>query len=163
MLEQVISGAQTGADIAGLDTALKFGLKTGGWMTKGFRTLDGSRPDYKAKYGITEHSSVNYKDRTWFNVRDSKGTVRFAHDFSSAGEKCTLNGIRQYRRPYIDIDLGAKEKLTPDVVASWVDLNNIRVLNVTGNSEQTAPGIYVEVCEYLEKVFKILGFEDILS
>lgn len=163
MLEKVISGAQTGADLAGLDTALKFGLKTGGWMTKGFRTLDGNKPAYKAKYGITEHSSFYYKDRTWFNIRDSKGTIRFAHDFSSAGEKCTFGGIKAYGRPYIDIDLGAKGKLTPDVVASWIELNNIGVLNVAGNSEQTAPGIYVEVCEYLEKVFKILGFKEISS
>jgi hypothetical protein len=41
MLKKIISGAQTGADFAGLIVAKHFGYETGGWMPKGYKNLDG--------------------------------------------------------------------------------------------------------------------------
>jgi len=38
-------------------------------------------------------------------VRESDGTIRLAFDFTSRGEKCTLTAIKDYGKPYIDVDL----------------------------------------------------------
>lgn len=43
MIEKVISGGQTGADVGGVLAARLHHIKTGGWMPKGWKTLNGAR------------------------------------------------------------------------------------------------------------------------
>lgn len=50
-LRRVISGGQCGVDVAALRAAKRAGLQTGGTMPRGWRTLDGPRPEYAAEYG----------------------------------------------------------------------------------------------------------------
>lgn len=137
MIKKVISGAQIGADIAGLRAAKALGLETGGWMPLGFRARDGSHPEYALEYGIQEHVSALYPPRTGANVFYSDGTVRFAFDFQSAGEICTLKAIKRYHRPYFDVDLVEGEPI--DIVMllafrHWLQMYDIAVLNVAGNA-----------------------------
>lgn len=155
MLKKIISGGQTGADIAGIATAKIFGLETGGWMPKGFRTQNGPRPEFAELYGIQEHSSPNYPPRTYANVKDSDGTLRLAHNLESSGERLTLKAINQYRKPHRDIDL--KNPLSVSEIVTWLQEKDIVVLNIAGNSEKTAPGITLEVADYLRQLFKLLG------
>lgn len=157
MLKKIISGAQSGADIAALKTAKEYGIPTGGWIPKGWTTLNGPKPEYAELYGIEEHASSGYKPRTWANVSDSSGTIRLAFNFSSAGEICTLNGIKKYDKPYIDVDLA--NPIPVQQVIDWLTQNNIEILNVAGNSEKSCPGTFSEVCEYLSAVFAGLGFK----
>jgi hypothetical protein len=42
MLKKIISGGQTGADIAGLDVAIKYGIPHGGAIPKGRLTEEGT-------------------------------------------------------------------------------------------------------------------------
>jgi hypothetical protein len=151
-LRKVISGAQTGADIAGLETAKKFGFETGGVMPFGYKTLDGPRPEYKTLYGVTVTTSSSYVPRTRKNVKDADATIRLAYDFSSRGEKCTLKAIQDYKRPHFDVDLSDPPP-TEDVV-KWLDENNVEVLNVAGNAEQTSTGTYEAATKYLEALFE---------
>jgi len=155
----VWSGGQSGVDKSGLDAAKKVGLQTSGWMPKGFKTLDGSRPDYKELYGMQEHTG-GYKDRTWANVRDSDGTVRIASLFNSAGEICTRNAIDHHKKLSLDIRADFtygptryKMSRTIEDVANWIIKNEIHTLNVAGNSEQTAKGVYQAALAYLCDIF----------
>jgi hypothetical protein len=153
---KLVSGGQNGADLAGLIVAKKFGITTGGWIPKGFKTLNGPKPEYAILYGIQEHSAVTYPPRTYANVKDSDGTIRFAFDFTSAGEVLTKKAIDQYKKPYIDVDV--LNPIPSQNVAGWIVENNIGVLNVAGNSEKSFSGIGIFVQEYLEDVFRLLGF-----
>lgn len=155
VLKKIISGAQTGADIAGLEVALEFGLKTGGTMPFGYKALDKCHPEYKDLYGIEFHSSSSYVPRTRKNVQDSDGTIRLAFDFSSKGELCTLKAIEHFKKPYIDVDLNDPIPII-DVV-NWVNENNIETLNVAGNSEQTVPGSHAAATDYLTKLLRSFG------
>jgi hypothetical protein len=165
MIEKIISGGQTGADQAGLRAAKAVGLATGGWLPQGCITLDGPRPDLLEIYSMQEHPKKGYPARTEANVRDSDGTIRFAEKFGSPGEKCTLKAIHWFRKPYLDIPILAmyngKEWVakaigySPADVLAWVKENNIRVLNVAGNSEQTCKGIGDVVHDFLVKVFGV--------
>ena len=149
-VKKIISGAQTGADYAGLVAAKMFGLETGGWIPKGYRTLEGPRPNYKVEFGIQEHSSSYYPPRTFLNVKESCGTVRFATDFNSSGEICTMKAITQYNKPWFDVDFSKDSSIE---FKSWLKCNCIKVLNVAGNSEKTSPGITNKVIEFFKKVF----------
>jgi hypothetical protein len=46
MIAKVQSGGQTGTDVAGVRAARRLGIPTGGVMPKGWKTLDGPRPEY---------------------------------------------------------------------------------------------------------------------
>lgn len=151
---KIISGGQTGADIAGLKAAKKYNLETGGWLPKDCITLDGPKLEYIEIYKMKE-SHGGYAIRTESNVKDSDGTIRFASDFSSSGEKCTLRAINWYKKPHLKIDI--KKPIEKEKVIEWIKKNNIKVLNIAGNSEQTSPGIENFVFSYLCEIFKELN------
>lgn len=44
VIEKLVSGGQTGADIAALDVALRFSFPHGGWCPNGRRSLEGPIP-----------------------------------------------------------------------------------------------------------------------
>lgn len=150
-LERVISGGQTGADRAGLIAARAAGLPAGGWMPLGFRADDGDHPEFAQRFGCEEMDSRKYPPRTAMNVKMSDGTLRFATNWDSAGERLTFKLCEKYGKPYLDVTPGGET--TPAEVAAWIAAQGIRILNVAGNSERTAPGIQEFVVEFLEAVF----------
>lgn len=134
-LTKIISGGQTGADQAGLRAARTLGIATGGFAPRGWETHDGPAP-WLADYGL-EEAVGGYPYRTALNVAHSSATVRFAVDFKSPGELCTMKAIKKYKKPHFDIDPFSTAKL--DEFQKW--LENVTVLNVAGNSERRVPGI----------------------
>jgi hypothetical protein len=154
VLEQVISGGQTGADRAGLIAAKAAGIKTGGWMPYGFLAFDGKHPEFAELYGMKETGSTRYPTRTAMNVKASDGTIRFAANWDSPGELLTMNLCRKHGKPFLDITPGGQ--LTPADVAMWIAENSIRVLNVAGNAERTSPGIEEFALDFLNTVFRML-------
>lgn len=161
-MEKIISGGQTGADIGALMAAKQLGIPTGGTMPKGWRTLKGPHPEYAELYQMVEHKSFSYPPRTHQNVKDSDGTIRIAQKLDSAGEKMTLEAINKYSKPYFDVhvvdpkQLVISAEMSPQVAVNWILQNNIKILNVAGNSEQTAPGIQEFAKAYIGEVIKIL-------
>lgn len=154
MLKKIISGGQNGIDCAALRAAKSVGLETGGWLPKGCRTLDGKADFLLKEFNMQEHSSSEYPPRTEANVRDSDATLRLATNFKSAGEKCTLQAIKWYNKPYLDIDM--RNPLEVQQVCQWLVANNVKTLNIAGNSENTSPGIGLLAEKYLIEVFREL-------
>jgi hypothetical protein len=155
VLARVISGGQTGVDIAALRAAKACGIPTGGWMPRGWRTLTGARPEYHELYGMQEQSLVEYSVRTFANVADAHVTLRIASDWGSRGVRCTRRCIRELDRPHLDLSVGALP--LPTWTAEWLHRYGPGlVLNVAGNSEQTAPGIEAAAEAYLRRVFALL-------
>lgn len=157
-LKKVISGFQTGADIAGVEQAKVYGFETGGTMPFGYKTLDGCKPEYKELYGAKCHKSSSYVPRTRQNVRDADGTIRLAYNFSSKGEVCTLKAIKDHKKPYIDVDLESPRPLSE--VLAWLEENGIETLNVAGNAEQTAAGTYKMASSYLKALFSAVKLHE---
>jgi len=101
MITKIISGGQTGADQAGLDTAVYLRLDTGGTIPKGRRTDSGPMSLYDfRRYKLIEHSSPLYLPRTECNVINSDGTVLFG-DMQSPGSKATIRLLKDHAKPYI--------------------------------------------------------------
>jgi hypothetical protein len=158
--EKIISGGQTGADRAGLIAAARSGIATGGWIPRGFRTLAGPDPELAARFGLREHPSEDYPERTELNVRISDGTIRFAAKWESKGMLCTLKFIRRHHKPFLDVDM--KQPRPVEEVVAWIRREGIKTLNVAGNSEPKsrkalASGITAFVLDYLGRVFEALG------
>jgi len=151
-VKKIISGAQTGADLAGLKAAKILGLETGGTMPKFFMNHTGFRPEYEELYNLKEDRSTKYPPRTRRNVIDSDGTVRIAVKFNSAGERCTLKYINLQEKPYCDIDINNITEEIIEAFRQWLIDNEIEILNVAGNSEKTCPGIEKKTVDFLVKV-----------
>lgn len=161
MLRKVISGGQNGADQAGLRVAKNFGVETGGQTPAGWRTLDGARPDLGKDYGLTCHTSDSYVPRTYANAKNSDGTVRLAGDLGSRGEICTLKAIQQYKKPYFDVDL--TNPPPHQELVDWIVRENVSVLNIAGNSENTFAGCGEKTEKYLAEVFKLAKEQGIIE
>jgi hypothetical protein len=157
LLQRVISGGQTGADRAALAAAKAANITTGGWMPKDFRAQDGPRPEFAALYGVWEHTSERYPPRTALNVKESDATLRFATEWDSAGEVLTQRMCERYGKPHLDVTPAGP--IAPADVVEWLIRNNVRVLNVAGNTERTAPGIGAFVTTFLTEVFQLLRAE----
>ena len=152
----IYSGGQTGVDQAALRAAKRCGLPTGGWAPYGFNTADG--PDESLRdFGLRECDQPGYTLRTHLNVRDADATIRLAHNFSTAGERCTLRAILHFNKPYLDVH--HRWPQSPQEVAIWICANAPTILNVAGNSEDHCRGIgawaEVYLTEVLEHVRKL--------
>ena len=149
-LKKIISGGQTGADLAGIEAAQYCGILTGGTAPKRWRVCnpdgsDGSNP-LLAAYGLTEHSSREYKPRTIKNVLDSDGTVWYGFE-DSPGGKLTLSTAKKSGKPAI-------VNPSTEQLRSWVAENQIQTLNVAGNRESSFnPNIYREVYDAICEAF----------
>ncbi len=146
---QIISGGQTGADQGGLAAGQALGLKTGGWMPKGFRTQAGDRPDLADEYGVVEHTSHAYPPRTKANVKAADATIIFGNP-NSSGCRLTIKYCLELNKPFYIVFWNPKDGFGdysdfPD----WLTEHQPKVLNVAGNREESQPGIYVACREFL--------------
>ena len=151
-LSKVISGGQQGADQAGLFAAWLLNIPTGGWAPKGWLTSTGADKTLLHDIFGLEECSGGYKERTYWNVRDSDATIRFALDFSSPGEKCTLKAIVKYNKFYLDVDL--YKPLSVTEIRNWILEHKINILNIAGNRQRNSgPDIYGLTFSILYQVF----------
>lgn len=148
-LPKIISGFQNGVDIAAIEAAKELGYSTGGWMPRGYRTLDGPKDEYARMYGAQD-SGGGYRDRTSMNVQDADITIRYAYDYSSPGELCTARALRRHKKANIDID--ASTELPIEEVLNFIFKYSPKRINFAGNSEHTAPGIHDKAKIYFTKL-----------
>ena len=149
MLKKIISGGQTGADVAGLDVAIKHGIPHGGAIPKGKLTEDGVLPE---KYDLQEMTTKSYPKRTEKNVVDSDGTAIFTHGKLTGGSLLTQKKAILHDKPIIHLDM---EKVTldeaVDLLRAFIHKNGIEVLNVAGRRESKDPDIYDKTFQVIEK------------
>lgn len=148
MIQKIISGAQTGADRAGIDAAIEMDIPYGGWIPKGRKAEDGTVPDKYTE--LQEMTRGGYPKRTEKNVIDSDGTVIFTYGKLSTGSALTAKFARQKNRPYLHIDLD-KVPHPAAKVMDWILDWDIKVLNVAGRSASKAPGIYNQVKDIIKR------------
>ena len=145
-LEKVISGGQTGVDIAALKAARDAGLNTGGWIPKGFLTENG--PDVsRMAFGLVETESTSYVPRTEQNVIDSDATFWYG-DSSSPGGKLTQRMCRKHNKPFYLATF-----MEPRLIFIIIRDCGYKTINVAGNRESVSPGIEKRAYNLLLPVF----------
>lgn len=146
---KIISGGQTGADQAGLDWAIEHKVPHGGRCPKGRKSEDGM---IDARYNLIETPESNYLVRTKLNVKDSDATLIF----TMAKE---LNGGSMKTRDFAE-KLGIPNRhvhpdTKPEHVVGFLERNRVKVLNIAGKRESSAPGISDWVKKYLDLVLEV--------
>jgi hypothetical protein len=154
-LKKIISGAQTGADRAGLDFAISNGIRHGGWVPKGRIAEDGIVP---LKYNVKEHKSEKYPPRTAANIHDADVTIIFTGNVLERGCLLTANLCKSMNKPYLIINIEEMvENSTFSVerikIITWLDKIKPKILNIAGSRESKLPGIYKRVKDLLQAVY----------
>jgi len=150
-VEKIISGGQTGADRAALDFAIKNNIPYGGWLPRGRTTEDGTLP---LTYNLQEMPTGDYSKRTEMNVLDSDGTVIVSNGFLKTGSALTREFAIQHKKPWIHLDmkeLSIKEAVT--ALLSWLEENEIKVLNIAGPRAGNDSTIHDTTLRLLETAF----------
>lgn len=156
-LTKIISGGQSGADLAGVIAGKRLGYATGGKMPQGFLTENGYHPEYADLYGMEAIPHGSYDERTRANVLDSHGTLLFG-DMGSSGSRLTLKFASLYHRPRLIVT--DDEFVTGiywddvDACRRWIVKYKIAILNVAGNREGTHEGIGDRVVAFLMEALK---------
>ncbi len=147
---KIISGAQTGADRAAIDTSINLGLEYGGSIPKGRKAEDG--PISQKYSSLTELSTSDYKVRTEKNVTDADATIIFTIGKPTGGTAVTVKFAKKHNKPYLLLDL--KDKSDKEVVKqikAWLHKNRPDILNIAGPRESKSPGIYEMVTTILKE------------
>ena len=163
---KIVSGGQTGADVAGLWIGKIFNIETGGWAPKGFKTLVGDFPQMSTTFGLKEHTH-SYRGRTISNIKDSDLTI-VCYQKLSAGSKLTINQCKEHNKKCIKFLI--TENDYSDIVtneSSFSELvNSIRknqligvttTINVAGNSTQNCDRAFEYTFKMLYSLFTLLG------
>ncbi len=141
---RIVSGAQTGADQAGLDWAIAHGVSHGGWCPKGRKSEAGP---IAARYLVAETPSADYLERSEWNVRDSDATVIFTlEEKLTGGSKRTAEFADKHGKPWFHF----KPRVDPKFLARFLERHKVAVLNVAGSRESGAGGIGVMVARALD-------------
>ena len=150
MLQEIISGGQTGADRAALDVAIEFKIPHGGWIPKGRRTEDGPLPDW---YLLRETKNIGYPQRTELNIVKSDATLIFSHGKLAGGSALTNKLAIKHSRPCLHVNLNEiSEYKAVEIIRFWIDAQEINILNVAGSRGSKDPLIYDAVKDIIKSV-----------
>lgn len=156
-LDKIISGGQTGADIAGADAAIALGIPYGGTIPKGRRSENGIIPEVYTEFVESKH--WQYPVRTEMNVKDSDGTVIFVCGPLAGGSEATRKLAVKHVKPVFIVNFNtsglAANTTLPADLRMFVQHYNIKILNVAGSRESKSPGIHDKVVSFLIEAFKI--------
>ena len=147
---KIISGGQTGADLAALDAAIHLGHPHGGWLPRGRKTEAGPLP---LSYNLKELNSPKYRDRTEKNIQESDGTLIVSFGPLSGGSALTEALAIRYDRPCLHLDLTLMNQArAATTIRKWLNEHRVETLNVAGSRASGEPRIYRAVFELLTAV-----------
>ena len=152
---KIISGGQTGVDIAALRAARSAGIATGGWCLKNWMTELGPQPERLKSFGLCEHMSAKYPPRTRANVEDGDCTLIVADQLDN-GSKLTAELCRAMNKPMLHLgraQIGADHSEALKEALAWLHSEPHGVVNVAGNRESKSPGIEREAEDFLFHLF----------
>src|ERR1700733_5783160 len=97
---RIVSGGQTGVDLAALDAAIELNIPHGGWCPRGRKNEEGVIPE---KYAL-QSLNGGYLARTRANVRDSDATLVLTWGKPTGGTAKTIAACQEFGRPHLVVD-----------------------------------------------------------
>ena len=165
MIEKIISGGQTGVDLAALDVAQVNNILYGGWCPKGrinekgkigkeyclLQEVDGDFKNDKENYDVRTKLNIQYSDATLILVPKIPVSMHIKD-----GTFLTVNEVKKQSKPYLIVDLSQSQQKNEDTITDWIKEQNIKILNIAGPRESSSPGIYQLSRNLLDAVFSNL-------
>lgn len=139
MIEQIISGGQTGAARAALGFALERNIPHGGWCPKGRRAEDGSIPE---RHVLQETPKSGYLECTEWNVRDSDATVIFTLAAEPSDDaKRIVDFASLHNKPCYHFSQANGVEICASQLKEAIARHGLTILNVAGSRASKEPGV----------------------
>ncbi|RBW62096.1 putative molybdenum carrier protein [Ruegeria sp. A3M17] len=146
---KIITGGQTGVDLAAFQFALENDIAYGGWVPKSRLNEAGRIPDRFC--GLSETRSEDVAERTRMNVLSCDALLVFVDGTTSPGTQLTIDFAQEIGKPYLVVDLGQGFEACARQVKQWVMARPNAVLNIAGPRESEAPQIGAKVTAILRQ------------
>ncbi len=151
MIRKIISSGRTGVELAALDVAIKLGISHGGWTSRGMRNEEGS---LSQAYGLVEVPSVGFQRAMEENVIHSDGTLLVSFGNKTPETGYAVKMALKHQRQFLHVDLSQNPAFEgASLTSSWVSLQKIKEVFVTGPASSHEPKIYIQARKILETVF----------
>lgn len=146
---KIVSGGQSGVDRAALDFALKYGIACGGWCPKNRKAEDGQIDKI---YPLKEAPDTTYETRTKLNVQESDATLILFYGEMDKGTRLTIDLAFQFDKLVLIIDLFEEKKENLQKLTNWLNISDLKILNIAGPRESSSVGIYSLVMRFLDEL-----------
>jgi hypothetical protein len=147
-VQKIISSGRTGVELAALDVAVRLGIAHGGWAPRGLRNEDGPIPGI---YGIVEHAALGFQQALEKNVLHADGTLLVTRGAKNQETQYAVEVSLKHQRQLLHIDLSQHSGFeAASLIGSWLDMQQIQVVFVTGPSHSQEPGLYSQIKKILE-------------
>ncbi len=151
MISKLVSCGRTGVELAALDVAAKIGIAHGGWAPRGMRNEQGPLP---AQYGLQEVQSMGFRTAMEQNIMESDGTLLITRGRKTVETRYAVETALRYQRQLLHVDLSQHSTFeAASLTSSWVALQNIKVVFVTGPSADHDASLYDQTKKILETAF----------
>ena len=158
MFTKIISGGQTGSERAALDVAIKFNIPYSGWVPLGRNAEDGPISN---KYQLQEMPITSYFRKTEQNVLHADGNLIISHGSLSRSCAYTKMIALKHVLPWYHVNLTKTAIFQAALlILQWIEINKIRVLNVTGSKASEKSTIYEDVKNVLEAMVLLEPVKD---
>ena len=147
-VSKIISGGQSGVDRSALNFSIKHTIPHGGWCPKNRWAEDGPIPSL---YNLKETNEESPEHRTLKNILSSDGSLIIYKVIKDEGTLKTIKFCKQNNKTLFEIDIS--EKTEKEKFKSWLNSNNIKILNIAGPRESNSLGIYNKTTPLLEYLF----------
>ncbi len=145
---KIVSGGQTGVDLAALTFAKDNAFSYGGWVPKGRMNEAGRIPD--SFTGLRETETEDVSERTRRNVMASDATVIFVDGAASPGTDLTVQLARKMRKPHLVIDARQTAQTCAAQLRLWLSRTKPKVLNAAGPRHSEARDLGEKVLQILQ-------------
>lgn len=148
MIRKIISSGRTGVELAGLDVAVKLGIDHGGWTSRGMRNDDGPLPVH---YNLEVILPLGFKAAMEKNIDISDGTLLITRGQKSVETRYAVETALRFQKQFLHVDLSQHSDFeSASLTSSWVALQNISIVFITGPTANQDQKIYNQVKKILE-------------
>jgi Circularly permutated YpsA SLOG family len=160
MIKKIISGGQSGVEIAALDTAIKLNIPHEGWAFQRKMKKGGFWP---GRYNLKTVDKPSYHDRLKKNIIDSDGTVILTCGQLVLGSKIINQLAVKNNKPCLYLDL-TKCSVTHAIssIRKWITNNEIETIYFTGSKPVDDFNIYEETIRIIDGVCNVEREQEML-
>ena len=152
-IKKIISSGQTGAERAALDAAIKLDIPCGGWISKERSSSD---PFILEKYQLQEMPAGGTTGLVEKNVLESDAILIISNGKLTGGAEVSRKLAVISRRHLLHIDLHMTPAIqAASIISSWLRLNKVEILYVTGPEAINDPVIYHDTMYLLENALRV--------
>lgn len=154
MVRKIISGGQVGVEAAALDLAVKLGIPCSGWTPRDKPSRNRERLQ---RYQLTETESMGFQQAIDRNIIEADGMLLITRGDKTKKTQYAVNSVLKYSRQLLHIDLTQYSEFeAASLICSWLQMNNIGKLYVTGPVPDEADKIYGVTQKVIETAFYLI-------